>query len=71
MAIVDTGVKLRPDLPYMTAAERGLFKKTQKYMSFFRKSSCERCKAEIPKNKKFCSKTCFEGDKHGGDSDDD
>ena len=83
MGIVDTfGSRFRPDLDYMTPAERTLFKKLREGggVSFFRTAVCAgewedpddkektvRCGAEIPKDKKYCSKQCKQKTEGGDD----
>lgn len=65
MALVDTYMqRLKPDLPYMTANEMGLFKKVTKDggYSIFRQHGCKRCGAFIPKTKQFCSKECYDAE---------
>ena len=63
MAIKQTSFwKFRPDLPYMTGAERSAFKELMEggAISVFRVGRCERCGVDIPKTKQFCSIECAE-----------
>lgn len=63
MAIYNTHlIRFSPEIPYMTPAETVAFKRLREggALSMFRCTSCENCQAEIPKNKRFCSKKCFE-----------
>jgi hypothetical protein len=52
----------RPELPYCTTSELASFKRGRESgrVTFFRAAFCERCKCEIPKNKKWCSKKHME-----------
>lgn len=59
-----TGIKLRPDLPYMVKSETTLFELQKKKgnLSIFRIKKCDAsgCDNLVPKHKKYCSKTCYE-----------
>ena len=50
------------DKPYLTRAERAKFKRLRdaNVVSFFRLGACERCKAEVPMSKRFCSWDCYQ-----------
>jgi hypothetical protein len=52
--------KFRPDIPWMTPPEAELFKHlvANGAITIFRVGACEKCKADIPTTKKFCSKKC-------------
>lgn len=56
------GIRLRPELDYMTGAESSLFKDLRKAgrISHFRVGACDKCSAEVPTHKKYCSLTCKE-----------
>lgn len=58
-----TGIKLRPDLPYMVESEKSLFNLQKKKggLSIFRISKCQAkgCCEYVPKHKKYCSKDCY------------
>lgn len=61
MGIKDTSkVKVRPELPYMTAGERHQFKQLRDAgaITFFRVAFCS-CGAEMAQGKKACSEACF------------
>lgn len=63
MGIMDTyGWKFKPEIPYLTAGEQGMFKKLveAQAISSFRMSPCEVCEKDVPKGKRFCSKQCYE-----------
>ena len=63
MGLLDTtGWKFKPDIPYMSVGEIGMFKKLREHgtISPFRCATCEECGAEVPKGKQFCSKKCYE-----------
>lgn len=66
------GIRVRPDLDYMTGAERSLFEDLNKArsISMFRIGSCAKCSAEIPINKKYCSLGCKEAHEQEGSKDD-
>lgn len=55
--IIDT------DLPYLTRAERGKFKRArdQGQLSVFKLATCAQCGQDIPKvdNKRYCSHECY------------
>lgn len=57
-------VKFRPELDYMTRAERVVFDRMRggASLSFFRVKVCDRegCDQETPKHKAFCSKRCYD-----------
>lgn len=56
------GWKFKPELDYMTMAERSHFKELVKagVISSFRIKSCSRCPKEIPNSKTYCSTECKE-----------
>lgn len=67
MALFNTqGLRVKPDLPYMTVAEAAAFKKMregdQPSLTFFRTKPCERtgCPNETLKHKRVCSEKCWE-----------
>lgn len=65
MALLDLYLaRFKPGLPYMTESELKLFKKLRESqtISFFRATHCV-CGVEIYKEKRFCSKKCWEGSK--------
>jgi hypothetical protein len=51
------------DLPFLTRAERGKFKRAREQgkVSFFKLATCAQCGQEIPKtdNKRYCSHECY------------
>ena len=51
----------KPALPYATRLEMLTFGTLVKNgtMSFFRIGYCKVCKAQMPKNKEYCSKKCY------------
>ena len=55
------GFSFKPDLEYMTKAERAAFKTMRKdgRISFFRTGSCKVCKTEVMKGKTYCSEDCM------------
>jgi hypothetical protein len=70
VGLLDTSsFKPKPKLSYMTAAEQNMFKSLRKgqALSFFRIGLCP-CGEEIPKNKDYCSKDCYDKSE---DADDD
>lgn len=65
MAILNlSGIKLRPDLPYMVESEKSLFdlQRKKNNLSIFRIKTCEAagCNEYIPKHKRYCSKVCYQ-----------
>lgn len=66
------GWKFNPDVEYMTRSENSHFKELVKagVITHFRIGSCERCKADVPNSKKFCSRECFEFEKEAADDTD-
>jgi len=63
MPLLDTvGWKFKPDLPYLTVGESGMFKRLREAgaLSPFRIARCEECGADVPRGKRFCSKQCFQ-----------
>ena len=54
--------KPRPELPYMTAGEAATFKtlRDSGVVTWFRTAICEGCESEVPKNKRFCGRKCYE-----------
>jgi len=51
----------KPELPYFTVPEMLQFKRQKENgeITFFRMGACVKCGKEQPKNKKFCSKDCY------------
>jgi len=66
-------MKPKPELPYMTKPERGMFKKMVDagQVTMYRMGACERCKAEMIKHKRFCSWECFQAQEGEDDDGDD
>jgi len=59
MGIIHTSwLKLNPELPYMTGAERTLFNRVKDGLSIFRQSQCP-CGNWVPKHKSHCSEECW------------
>jgi len=56
------GVKLKPELDYMTTSEQSHFKEMMSTgtVSMYRTSQCLKCQKEIPKHKVYCSLKCKE-----------
>lgn len=56
-----------PDRDYMTPAEVSLFNRMVKNgsVTFYRIGKCEVCEKQIHKSKRFCSKSCSEGEGNG------
>lgn len=58
-----TFLKPRPDLPYMTSAERSVMKDLIRAgsLGFYRLGVCKRdgCKEEVTKDKRFCTQQCY------------
>lgn len=58
-----SGIKLNPELSYMTAPERTLMKDMDKYgrLSVFDVKYCEaNCGEYIPRAKRYCSVGCYQ-----------
>jgi hypothetical protein len=67
MGLYDTNlIRFRPDLPYMTGAERLTFQKLRagRVITHFRVRPCDGldCSADVPKSgiKRFCTKECHD-----------
>jgi len=56
------GWKFKADTDYLNQAERNHFKLMMEagVIGLFRIKGCERCNADIPKGKRYCSKACKE-----------
>jgi hypothetical protein len=56
------GVKLKPELDYMTASEQAHFREMVKagVVTMFRVSRCAICSNDIPRHKVYCSLECKE-----------
>jgi len=54
------GWRNSPDLDYMTRQERLAFTNLVKAeaIGFYRIGHCEKCSADVPKSKRFCSAAC-------------
>ncbi len=56
------GAQFNPGREYLTVAENQLFKEMREsgQITIFQIGKCDRCSADVPRSKKYCSKRCME-----------